>query len=94
MSSSASSPIPDRRPIFARFEGLPNLVEFNLSKGPKVTDAGIAHIQNLQRLEVLVLDNTAVTDSGLSFIKRLPASRCSGSGARTWRTPDWCISKV
>ena len=46
--------------VLEPFEGLPNLIGFSLNKGPKLTDAGVAHLRNLPRLESLWLDRTAV----------------------------------
>ncbi len=52
-------------------EGLANLVELHLSKATKVTDAGVAHLRNLPRIEGLWLDGTGLTDAGLRHLKDL-----------------------
>ena len=52
-------------------EGLANLVELHLSKATKVTDAGVAHLRNLPRIEALWLDGTGLTDAGLRHLKDL-----------------------
>ena len=68
---------------FEPFEGLPNLVGFSLNKGPKITDAGIAHLRNLPRLESLWLQGTRVTDRGLGYLEgltQLKDLRLDGTG--------------
>ena len=60
------------------FEGLTNLIDFGLSKGSKITDAGVAHLRNLPRLEALWLDGTCVTDVGLAHLKGLPTLKVLG----------------
>ena len=52
-------------------EGLANLVELHLSKATKVTDAGLAHLRKLPRIEGLWLDGTSLTDAGLRHLKDL-----------------------
>jgi hypothetical protein len=40
-----------------------------------ITDAGLAHLKNLPKLEWLRLDGTEVTDAGLEHIKGMPQLR-------------------
>jgi serine/threonine protein kinase len=49
-----------------QFAGLRNLREFNVSSAPKITDAGVAHIQHTGPLQSLYLDNTALSDAGFA----------------------------
>ena len=53
------------------FEGLPDLIHFNLQDCPKVTDAGIARLRNLPRLGALDLIETGVTGAGLVHLEGL-----------------------
>lgn len=43
--------------------------------GPPVSDAALAHVQGLTRLEEIDLDNTQVTDEGLAHLRGLTALR-------------------
>ena len=52
-------------------EGLANLVELQLSKAAKITDAGVAHLRNLRRIEKLWLEGTGLTDAGLVHLENL-----------------------
>ncbi|MBC8871780.1 MAG: hypothetical protein H8E44_20320 [Planctomycetes bacterium] len=71
---------------------LPNLVQLGIS-GTKVTDAGMAHVGKLTRLEWLWLDGTAVGDEGIGQLDRLTrlqyvyldASRVSNEGHQQFR---------
>ena len=45
-----------------RMERFPNLYTLSLS-GPKVTDAGLAHLAGLGQLRLLVLDGTRVNST-------------------------------
>ena len=48
----------------------PNLDTLSLS-GPRVTDAGLAHLTGLGQLRALVLDGTRVTAQARSNLKRV-----------------------
>ena len=52
-----------------RMQRFPNLRALSLS-GPKVTDAGLAHLEGLGQLQQLVLDETRVTEKGRLTLKR------------------------
>jgi hypothetical protein len=55
-----------------------------------VTDAGLAHLQQLNKLELISLNNTQVTDAGLAYLKglrglkwlRIAGSRVTDAGVR------------
>jgi hypothetical protein len=53
-----------------RMERFPNLHALSLS-GPRVTDAGLAHLAGLGQLRLLVLDGTRVTAQARSNLKRV-----------------------
>ena len=54
-------------------EGLTELIEFSLGKGPRVTDSASLIYGNLPRLEALWLDGTCLTGAGLAHLDGLPA---------------------
>jgi hypothetical protein len=49
--------------------GLPNLNHLDVTDNPKVTDAGLVHLQNLQKLDSLTLDRTGISEK---FLDKLP----------------------
>ena len=53
-----------------RMERFPNLRDLSLS-GPRVTDAGLAHLAGLGQLRLLVLNGTRVTAQARSNLKRV-----------------------
>jgi hypothetical protein len=61
--------------LAARMQRFPNLYLLSLS-GPKVTDAGVAHLVGLGQLRTLVLNGTRVTQKAMLSLKRaLPKLR-------------------
>jgi len=50
-------------------ESFPNLDTIVL-EGPKVTDAGLAHLKSLKQLRRLILHNTRATDKGKANLRR------------------------
>lgn len=52
--------------------GLTSLRAIELLDAPRVTDAGVAHLRDLPRLEKLSLPNTQLTDAGLEHIQGMP----------------------
>jgi hypothetical protein len=52
-------------------EDLTDVQQLTLSNRKKVTDAGLAHLAGLTRLNVLVLDGTSVTGPGLHYLRDL-----------------------
>jgi hypothetical protein len=52
-----------------RMERFPNLDTLSL-EGPRVTDAGVAHLKGLKQLKNLMLLNTEVTEKGRSDLRR------------------------
>ncbi|HLH27373.1 MAG TPA: hypothetical protein VKW77_00575 [Acidimicrobiales bacterium] len=55
--------------LAGRMERFPNL-RILVLQGPKVTDAGLAHLQGLKQLQTLVLRDTGVTDAGRAELRR------------------------
>jgi serine/threonine protein kinase len=54
------------------FQGLTDLIELRITKGLKVTDAGVAHLRNLRSLKNLWLNGTSVTDASLEHLAGFP----------------------
>lgn len=54
--------------VIARFQKLKNL---DLRSNP-ITDDGLRHLKSLHQLEVLILDATKVSGSGIVYLKELP----------------------
>ena len=51
---------------------------FLLLSGPEITDAGLEHLEGLNKLKSLVLGDTQVTDAGVAKLKQaLPECRIS-----------------
>jgi hypothetical protein len=59
----------------AGLEQLPTSIKILNLTGAQVTDAGLAHLRRLPRLELLRLGSAKVTDAGLEQIARLPGLR-------------------
>ncbi|AGA29156.1 hypothetical protein Sinac_5001 [Singulisphaera acidiphila DSM 18658] len=55
--------------LVKRMERFPNLDTLVL-EGPKVTDAGLAHLKSLKQLGKILLYNTRVTDQGKADLQR------------------------
>jgi internalin A len=55
----------------APIAGLGNLQHLNLSRNPKIADAGMTHLSGLPKLGVLSLGGTSVGDAGLPAIGRI-----------------------
>ena len=53
----------------ARLDNLESLV---ISDGIDVSDAGVAHLKNLERLDWLVLRGSRITDESISVLAKLP----------------------
>jgi hypothetical protein len=53
------------------FGGLTKLILFHVWNAPKLTDAGLVHLQRLTQLESLGLNGTRVTDDGLARLAGL-----------------------
>ncbi len=49
--------------------GLPNLNHLEVTDNPKVTDAGLVHLQNFQKLDSLILDRTGISEK---FLDKMP----------------------
>jgi hypothetical protein len=65
---------------------MPNLQRLRLER-TKVTDAGMAHLSKLAKLDYLNLYGTEITDAGLKPLESLEASSRSTSGGRRSTPP-------
>ena len=61
----------NRISLFLIALGMNTLKELDLSRCPKISDAGLGHIVTIQSLEKLRLSGTKLTDNGVMLISSL-----------------------
>jgi hypothetical protein len=59
----------------ACFEALPTLKSFRLGPALRITDVGLAHLENLTQLERLCLSSRGITDAALVHVKPMSKLR-------------------